>query len=101
MHTDIKIKLTPRAGKNHVLGLEGEHYRVKVSAPPVEGLANKALIALLSETLGIAKRNIEIISGKGSRLKTLRIHGLTEAQIAKVLKAERKAQSAESRKQRD
>jgi uncharacterized protein len=61
---------------------------VKVTAPPVEGLANKALVALLSEKLGIAKKDIEITSGKSSRLKSLRIHGLTEADVARLLKAE-------------
>jgi uncharacterized protein (TIGR00251 family) len=60
---------------------------VKVTAPPVEGLANKALVALLSEKLGIAKKDIEITSGKSSRLKSLRIHGLTEADVARLLKA--------------
>jgi uncharacterized protein len=58
---------------------------VKVTAPPVEGLANKALVALLSEKLGIAKRDIEITSGKSSRYKTLRVHGLTEADVARAL----------------
>ena len=94
MHTDIKIKLTPRSGKNHLLGREGEHYRIKVSAPPVEGLANRALVALISERLGIAKRDIEITSGKSSRHKILRIHGLTEAEIAKALEAESKERGA-------
>jgi uncharacterized protein (TIGR00251 family) len=60
---------------------------VKVTAPPVEGLATKALVALLSEKLGIAKRDIEITSGKSSRLKYLRIRGLTEADVARLLKA--------------
>jgi uncharacterized protein len=87
VHTDIRVKVTPRSAKNHILGRDGEPYRVKVTAPPVEGLANKALIALLSERLGIAKRNIEITSGKGSRLKKVRIQGLTEAEIAKALEA--------------
>lgn len=85
MQTEIKVKLSPRSSKNDVLSLEGEPYRVKVTAPPVEGLANKALIALLSEKLGIAKRDIEIMSGKSSRLKTLRIHGLTKADVARAL----------------
>jgi len=74
---------------------------VKVTAPPVEGLANKALVALLSEKLGIAKRDIEITSGKSSRYKTLRVHGLTEAEIAEALKAGSRERRAESREQRD
>ena len=87
MHTDIKIKLTPRASRNEVLGRDEEGYRVRVSASPVEGRANKALVVLLSEKLGIAKRDIEIRSGNTHRLKTVRIHGLTGADIAKALEA--------------
>jgi uncharacterized protein len=94
MHTDIRVKLIPRSAKNHVLGPEGEHYRVKVTAPPVQGQANKALVALLSETLGIAKRDIEITSGRSARFKTVRIHGLTEARIAQGLAAESAGQRA-------
>jgi uncharacterized protein len=85
VHTDIKVKLTPRSAKNHILGLEGVHYPVKVTAPPVKGQANKALIALLSEKLGIAKRDIEITSGNTHRIKTVRIHGLTEGEVARAL----------------
>ncbi|MBN2033294.1 MAG: DUF167 domain-containing protein [Deltaproteobacteria bacterium] len=85
MNTDIKVKLIARSAENRIVGREGEHYRVKVTAPPVEGRANKALIALLSEKLGIAKKSIEIFSGKTTRLKTLRIHDLTEAEIGSAL----------------
>jgi len=45
LHTDIKIKVIPRSGKTHFLGREGEHYRVKVGALPVEGLAMKSACA--------------------------------------------------------
>lgn len=86
MHTDIRVKLIPRSARNHILGQEGDHYRVKVTAPPVEGLANKALVALLSERLGVPKRDIEITLGRSARLKTVRIRGLTEADVARLLK---------------
>ncbi|MFO7460566.1 MAG: DUF167 domain-containing protein [Desulfatiglandales bacterium] len=85
MHTDIRVKLTPRSARNQVLGREGEHYRVKVTAPPAEGRANRALILVLSEKLGIAKSAIEITSGKSARLKTVRIYGLTAEDVACAL----------------
>jgi uncharacterized protein len=87
LHTTINIRLTPRASRNELLGGDEEGYRVRVSAPPVEGLANKALVVLLSEKLGIAKGDIEITSGKRSRHKTVRIHGLTAEDVARTLKA--------------
>jgi len=87
LHTDIKIRLTPRSSRNEILGREGDGYKVKVTSPPVEGMANKALIALLAEKLGLPKRDIEITAGKTSRMKTVRIHGLTETEIAQALHA--------------
>jgi uncharacterized protein (TIGR00251 family) len=86
LYTDIKVRLTPRASGNKVLGCEGDYYRIKVTSPPVEGMANKALVALLSEKLKTAKRDIEIIAGKSSRTKTVRIHGVSEPEIAQALK---------------
>jgi uncharacterized protein (TIGR00251 family) len=87
MHTDIKIRLIPRSSRNEVLGREADGYRVKVTSPPVEGMANQALIALLADELGIPKRDIEITAGKTSRMKTVRLHGLSEADIEKALQA--------------
>ena len=58
---------------------------VKVSAPPVEGAANKALIALLAEKLGVSKSSIDILSGKKSRLKLLRVNGLSLQQVRAIL----------------
>jgi uncharacterized protein (TIGR00251 family) len=87
LYTDIKVRLIPRASRNEVLWSEGDYYRIKVTSPPVEGMANKALVALLSEKLKTAKREIEIIAGKSSRIKTVRIHGLTEPEIAQALDA--------------
>ena len=87
MHTDIKIKLAPRSSRNEILGREGDGYKVKVTSPPVEGMANKALVALLAEKLGVPKRDIEITAGKTSRMKTVRIHGLSEPEITRALEA--------------
>jgi len=95
LHTDIRIKLAPRSSKNEILGREGDGYKVKVTSPPVEGLANKALIALLAQRLGVPKRDIEITGGKASRMKTVRIHGLTEAAIAQAMSREQGAGSRE------
>jgi len=58
---------------------------VKVHAPPVEGAANKALIALMAEKLGVSKASIDILSGKSSRLKLLRVRGLSLQQIMRLL----------------
>jgi uncharacterized protein (TIGR00251 family) len=82
----MKIKLIPRSSRNEILGREGDGYKVKVTSPPVEGMANKALIVLLAEKLGVPKRDIEITAGNTSRMKTVRIYGMTQEDIVRALK---------------
>lgn len=84
-HTmDIQIKLQPGSSKNEIMGKQDGLWRVKVTAPPVEGKANKALIALLSKRLKIPKSDIEVVSGGSSRIKRIRIHGLSEADAERI-----------------
>ncbi len=85
--TVIKVKVLPRSSRTEIAGRENDVYRVKLTAPPVEGRANKALIAFLAEKLGVPKRDIEIVSGKTGRLKTVRINGMSERAVATALKA--------------
>ncbi len=77
----IQIKLIPGAAKNQYVGEEGGCFKIKVSARPVKGKANKALIKFLSDILDVPKNRIQIISGEKSRLKTLRISGLEPDEI--------------------
>jgi hypothetical protein len=83
----IKVKVLPRSSRTEIAGKENDVYKVKLTDPPVEGRANKALIAFLAEKLGVPKRDIEMVSGKTGRLKTVRIRGLTAGEIAQALEA--------------
>lgn len=73
----ISVKLQPRSSRNQVVGREGDSYRIKVTAPPVDGKANAALVKLLAKKLGIPPKKIDILSGHTSRLKTIRIQDLS------------------------
>jgi uncharacterized protein (TIGR00251 family) len=75
--TIIDVLVQPRASRNEVLG-PGDDGRIKVrvTAPPVGGAANKSLIELLARHYGVPKKNITILAGAGSRRKTIRIEGL-------------------------
>ncbi len=73
----ISVKLQPRSSRNQVVGREGDIYRIKVTAPPVDGKANAALVKLLAKKLGIPPKKIDILSGQTSRLKTIRIQDLS------------------------
>ena len=83
--TIIRIKLIPRSSRTQIIGKEGDLIKVKVTSPPVDGKANKALIELFAKKLGLPKGNIEIISGKNSRIKSIRIHGLSLEKIISTL----------------
>ena len=72
----IKIKVEPKSSKSEIVGPYGDALKVKLTSPPVEGKANKELIDLLSKELKIKKKDIEIISGKSSKNKVVKIIGL-------------------------
>ena len=74
----LVLRVTSSAGRSGIFGPvdvgEGRTaLAVKVAAPPVEGAANEAVIALLARELGVAKSAVSIVSGESSRLKVVRI----------------------------
>jgi uncharacterized protein (TIGR00251 family) len=94
VHTVIKVKVLPRSSRTEIAGRENAVYRVRLTDPPVEGRANKSLVALLAEKLRIPKRDIEIVSGKTGRLKTVKINGMSEGAVATTLEAKSREQRA-------
>jgi uncharacterized protein (TIGR00251 family) len=93
----IRVKVTPRSSKNRIAGKEKDFYRVTVTSAPAKGKANNALIELLAEALDVPKREIEIVSGKTGRLKTIRIRGLPAGDITKALEAKSREHRTKSK----
>lgn len=81
---DIKIKLLPRSSKEEIIGKQDDFYRVKVTAPPIEGKANKALISLLSKKLKIPKEDIRLVSGRNARIKRIQVHAHSKEDRTRV-----------------
>ena len=77
----LAVKLQPRASKNEIGPPLGEELKIKVTAPPVEGAANEALIDLLARTLGCPRSSLRIVRGQTSRHKTVWIAGLSAADV--------------------
>jgi len=77
----LAVRAQPGAKKSAIVGAYGEgataQLKITVQAPPIEGRANSALIAFLSETFGLAKNKIEIVSGELSRNKVFLLRGVT------------------------
>ncbi len=88
LKTDIRIKLVPRSSKSRIMGMDGEFYKVKVNSPPVDGEANKELISLISKRLRIPKGSIEIIAGRTSRMKVLRVTGIDRESASRLMLAD-------------
>ncbi len=66
----VNIKISPNAKKNEIIS-EGDIIKVKITAQPVDGKANKALVEFLSKTFKIPKTSIKIIKGETSKEKTI------------------------------
>ncbi len=81
----ISVRVQPNAKKSELVGFSDGVWQVRVSVPPVKGKANAALIALLSEVLGVGKSCLHIVKGLTSRNKVIAIDGLGEAEVTKRL----------------
>jgi uncharacterized protein (TIGR00251 family) len=84
--TVLAVQVTPRARKNEVAGWRAVpggalELRVRLTAPPVEGAANAALVAFLAETLGVRKSQVELVAGHSARHKRVRVTGLARAEV--------------------
>jgi uncharacterized protein (TIGR00251 family) len=76
----LAVKLQPRASKNEIGPSQGNEIKIRVTAPPVEGAANEALIRFLAETLGCARSAVRIVRGQSSRHKTVAVAGVSAAE---------------------
>ena len=78
------VRVVPRASRT---GAAGEHdgaLRVRVAAPPVEGAPNEELTRFLARALGVAPRDVEILSGQASKLKRVRVRRADPARLLKL-----------------
>jgi uncharacterized protein (TIGR00251 family) len=65
--------------------MEDGGLKIRLTAPPVEGAANEALIRFLAETLSVSKSQIEIVAGHTSREKIVRVRGVAESDAERLL----------------
>lgn len=81
----VDILVQPRASRSRIGPLHGDRLKVAVTAPPVEGAANQAVIALFARRLRLPRRAIEVIAGAGSRRKTIAIAGASTEAIERLI----------------
>jgi len=81
----IEIHLQPGAKRNEIVGFREGVLYAKVTALPQKGQANRALVELMAQTLGIPKSSVDIIRGQSSRSKVIAVHGLTGEEVKEIL----------------
>ena len=83
-HSDgctLPVRVHPGARRNAIAGVHDGALKVSLTTPPTDGRANQALIAFLADELRIPRARVALLSGAASRSKTLRIVGLSAAEL--------------------
>lgn len=85
----LSVRIQPRASKNEIIAMEDGGLKIRLTAPPVDGAANEALIRFLTATFSVSKSQVEIVSGHTSRDKIVRINGIGQPDVDRVLNNKR------------
>src|SRR3954464_14407798 len=79
------VRVQPRASKNEVVGLHRESIRIRLTATPVDGSANEALIDFLAELFARPARSVRIVGGAHSRSKIIEVDGISVDDVHRLL----------------
>jgi hypothetical protein len=82
----IDVHLRPRGRRDQLMGMRDGILRARVTAPPVDGKANKALCRLIAKRIGIAPSKVVVIQGEKSRSKIVRVEGVSAAALELALR---------------
>lgn len=84
----IRLYIQPRASKNEIVGIHGETaLKIRLTSPPVDGAANSACIEFLANILGIRKSHVEILAGQKSRIKQIKLSGISLQETENLIKS--------------
>lgn len=79
------VRVQPRASRNQFAGVQNGVVRVRLQAPPVDGAANEALVAFIADEFGVARRDVRIVSGFGSRNKVVEVDAKARPALDRIL----------------
>jgi uncharacterized protein len=83
----LEVHVVPRAKRSAIVGAHDGRLKVALCAPPVDGEANAALVALFADLLGCPKRDVTLVRGDTSRQKTLFLRGVSVRHVEQLLPA--------------
>jgi uncharacterized protein len=78
----LEVRLQPRSSRNQVVGEQSGALKIKLTAPPVDGAANAALIDFLADYLHLPHRAINLVKGETSRNKLVDILGISAEELS-------------------
>jgi uncharacterized protein (TIGR00251 family) len=81
----IAVRLQPRASRDEIVGLRDGILVVRVTAPPVDGRANRALCKLVAQRAGVAPSHVSVVRGERSRDKLVAVEGVDPEALAAAL----------------
>ena len=84
----LRVRVQPKASRNAIILEEDGRIRVALTAPPVDGEANKSLCAFLAKELGVAKGNVRVVKGEKSREKVVEVKGVVMDKVMKNFNTE-------------
>ena len=80
----VRVHVQPRAASTEIAGVHGDALKVRLSAPPVDGAANEALMALLAERFGVPRRAVRVVSGHSARAKVVELDGVDAGAVRRA-----------------
>lgn len=78
------VHVQPRASRTEIAGLHGNALKIRLSAPPVDGAANDALVKFLASIFAVPRHAVRILAGETSRSKIVEIEGVTTRTVHDV-----------------
>jgi uncharacterized protein (TIGR00251 family) len=81
----FRVRVLPRGGRDEIVGLHGDALKIRLTAPPAKGKANRALQEFLAERLGVSPWAVELLSGHTSRWKRVRVKGVSADAVRALL----------------
>lgn len=82
---EIGLKVVPRAKKPGLDGMHDGRLKLRLASPPVDGKANREVVDLVAELLGVKRDQVELVAGETSRQKTVCVVGLPADEVARRL----------------
>lgn len=81
----LKVRVIPNAHKNSLVGMQDGVLVVRLTAPPVEGKANQALLEFLASLWGLRRQQVQLRSGQKSRHKLVQVQGIGRAELERLV----------------